>query len=67
MITKLIFMIQQTNLSFLKCFLSFSYRNNGEREGKKKDGEVGAERETKLQGGHKAEHLNLHALAIAFP
>lgn len=37
-------MIQQTNLSFLKCFLSFSYHNNGERDGKKKDGEVGAER-----------------------
>lgn len=60
-------MIQKTNLSFLKCFLSFSFHNNWQREGKKKDGEVGAERETKLQEGHKAEGLNLHALAVPFP
>lgn len=60
-------MIQQTNLLFLKCFLSFSYHNNGEREEKRNDEEVGAERQTKLQRGFKTEGLNLHALAIPFP
>lgn len=60
-------MIQQTNLSFLQYFLSFSCQDNEEREREQKDGKGRAEMETELrEGGHKAERLNLCALAIAF-
>lgn len=62
-------MIQQTNLSFLKCFLSFPSLATIMRKGReRKNGEGGAERETKPgEGGHEAERLNPYALAIAFP